>query len=859
MIEKNDAVATTSYVSVRYNLQHYITRCAELEQYDEIRKHLSNFKYLRAKITEVDPYSLIQDFEYLTGESFFDEVRTALEMAASVLGTDPAQLGGQLIGRVGERRIIQTAGLSSKVRQFIQGNLTSRLPLNKHQSHFGQHQELIKSILRYSEFTWFQPMFASLNPADSILVRRINSSSNNRFSDFVLLKDNRTCLALDSWNSSDHSRQLSYYDLKSGQAFFQTNLPIGAGVYKLHLSPDQSRLLIYDRDVLVWDLENRRLIDVIQQSSGYLTCLMYAPDGKNLVQSFLGGQLSIFNFSKNHTISIKAHEEEVKGFQISPDGKLVITGGKDRFVRLWDMATGQKLAEHRFHPHALIRIDVSIDGFWAKTVSDPQLLGTDRDDSTTLYWNLNNYAVSKKKPVKSFYQNDVTTHDKTVVLKPSYGAIQVYDAENQKLKYAFQAHARAISKIQITSDDQYLVSIADDQGMLVWAVKTIIRSPEKVQAYNRLLPHESVVSSTALTSDGKTGVVASWDGTVTIWNIDSQTVRYRLRQLAKKSNYVIAITPDDRVAIAGGDDGALCGWDLESGKPVCVLGYRPLPQPYRHQESIQTIALHPSPSVSLLASGSGNGLFGFVGSGRGELKLWDYYKSTHIADLYIGDEQIKRTLFSPDGRTCVFGTGFTLNTSENRCVLVIVDLENEKINKIKLDFKAVGDIVFSNDGRLLGVSEGGLLGQNDDEPIAVIFDTSNWQIIYKCFPKDASGYIESLKFTNDGALLLGGSKGMKGGIFGWDLVQTTGEELKPTLIYTGHIGDVTQINLTSDDRYLISTAEDQTIRLWDLKLVRELAVFQTDSQIQHFSLAADNRTILAGNANGRVHIFKLHI
>jgi WD40 repeat protein len=543
----------------------------------------------------------------------------------------------------------------------------------------------------------------------------------------------------------------------------------------------------------------------------------------------------------------------------------VVTGGEDKFVRLWDMATGNKLAEHSLHLHSLISVDISTDGLWARTISKPQLLGR-RSESTALYWNLKNHEVSKQRPPKSYYQNDVITYDKTVEFKRSYETIQVFDALRQKLLYSFKAHPRTIGKIKITNDNQYLISIADDQGMLVWAAQEIINSPQKVELYNYLMPHNDEVSSTAITSDVKYGVIASWDGTITIWNMDSKTVRHRFKQLGEKSNYVTAITPDDQAVIAGGKDGAMCAWNIETGRVVGMFGYRPLPQQSRHQENIQTIAVHPSSSVPLLASGSGNDLYGFIGSGRGELKLWNYFKSTHIADLYIGDEQIKRTLFSPKGNICVFATGFTLTSVERdkrSSTLFIADIEQGRINKIKLDFKAVGDIVFSSDGRFLGVSEGSLLAHGKDKPIALIFHTDTWQISHKCFLDDASGYVESLRFANNCTILFGGIKGGltddNGCIFGWDISQSISEEIKPFYTYIGHSGDVRQIELTSDDHYLISTADDQTIRLWSLQHMQELAIFQIDSQIQHFSLATDNRTILMGDADGRVHIFKIHV
>lgn len=878
-MNSNNKSANVSAVHEAYNLKNYVERCAEYQQYDEIKQCLSSFKYLRTKVEDVDPYSLIQDLEYLSGDCFFDEIRTAIELVASILVSDPSQLGGQLIGRLDERRVFDNPEPDSMLGKFAQGQLTShiasnirqqltgRMPLNI-QVQSGEHDKLVAAIKKNSRSPWFQPLFASLNPADSILSRRINSAT--RLSDFVLLKDGRTCITLDSFDSSvTHPRQLSYFDITNGQTIFETDLPIQSDSYKMELSPSQGRLLIWHKDILIWDVENLQLMSVIQyDKSTNLTCLKCSPDGERLVQCFGGGKITIFDFSDDRNVYIQAASMASmslgRAIQVSPNGKLLAVGGEDRSVELWDMLAGNRLKKHSNHPHQIIDVDFSLDNLWLKTVSNPMLIGKDRDNSTTLYWNLKTYEIQKSRPPNSHYRREVLTQNQKIAFKktnrPSKGTIQVINAKRQDVLYSFRAHSHVIGKLEITDDDRYLVSMADDKGLSVWDAQTIVNSPDKVELYRHLLPHSDQVSSTAITTDSKYGVTASWDGTITIWDMLARRVKHRFQQVGKKANYTVAITPDDQTAIIGGEEGALCGWNIEKGMVSCGFSHHPK---VKHDGKIQTIAIHPSSSSPILVSGAGESVFRFLSrSGKGELKLWNYSNSKHIYDLYIGDEQIRRTLFSPDGSICVAGTGEALSSHDSKSSLLIIDLEKGKINTVDLKFKAVGDITFSNDGHFLSVSEGSLAYHERNAPVAIVLHTDTLEIAHACFLDDSGGYIESLKFTHDCTILLGGVKGISkndsGHIVGWDLANHKQNSLKPSLVYAGHIGGVNQIEITSDDRYLLSTAEDQTIKLWDLKRAKALATFQTDAMIQHFSIASNNQTILLGSADGRVHIFKFH-
>lgn len=130
-----------------YLLRNFVSQCAEYQRIDEIRDLLSNIDYLQDKLDAIGVNSLIRDFDHVKRENYYRQIQNAIEISASTLTVDPSQLGGQLLGRLGEKRVVRDDGLWFKVRKYVQANLSGRIPVSVHQQKPGQHNALIQSII----------------------------------------------------------------------------------------------------------------------------------------------------------------------------------------------------------------------------------------------------------------------------------------------------------------------------------------------------------------------------------------------------------------------------------------------------------------------------------------------------------------------------------------------------------------------------------------------------------------------------------------------------------------------------------------------------------------------------------------
>jgi WD40 repeat protein len=73
----------------------------------------------------------------------------------------------------------------------------------------------------------------------------------------------------------------------------------------------------------------------------------------------------------------------------------------------------------------------------------------------------------------------------------------------------------------------------------------------------------------------------------------------------------------------------------------------------------------------------------------------------------------------------------------------------------------------------------------------------------------------------------------------------------------GHSRPVTVVAVYDGGRRAISASEDHTLKVWDLEAGVSLTTFSGDSSLNTCAVAPDGRTVVAGDAGGRVHILRL--
>ncbi|MDR3301898.1 MAG: caspase family protein [Spirochaetaceae bacterium] len=150
------------------------------------------------------------------------------------------------------------------------------------------------------------------------------------------------------------------WDVRSGRELREF---VGTRGERIHavFSPDGALLAAssYDGTVRIWDFTSGALLRTIDGGAGYLFTLSFSPDGKRIACG--SGWWSMFGFepptgysaqndvhiwdvgSGKKLLTLKGHGVRVNAVFFSPDGRLIVSGARDRSVKVWDAESGKEL------------------------------------------------------------------------------------------------------------------------------------------------------------------------------------------------------------------------------------------------------------------------------------------------------------------------------------------------------------------------------------------------------------------------------------------------------------------------------------------------------------------------------------
>ena len=121
-------------------------------------------------------------------------------------------------------------------------------------------------------------------------------------------------------------------------------------------------------------------------------------------------------------------------------------------------------------------------------------------------------------------------------------------------------HTSLVTSVALTPDGRRAVSASYDNTLRVWDV-------ESGESLRTLTGHTDRVKSVALTPDGRRAVSASEDNTLRVWDVESgESLRTLTGPDAVTS---VALTPDGRRAVSASRDNTLRVWDVEIGRASC--------------------------------------------------------------------------------------------------------------------------------------------------------------------------------------------------------------------------------------------------------------------------------------------------
>ena len=159
-------------------------------------------------------------------------------------------------------------------------------------------------------------------------------------------------------------------------------------IQALVVSPDGEVIISGDRDnvVKLWKMHEKRFISSLPPD-GSVLAVACAPNNNGLAAGLDHGRIALWTgarelHSKRQILA--GHRGDITAVAFTPDGKILASTGVDGMLKLWDVATGRKMATVHAHLGGARCLAVSADG---------SQLVTGGDDHEVKIWDV---AVLKK-------------------------------------------------------------------------------------------------------------------------------------------------------------------------------------------------------------------------------------------------------------------------------------------------------------------------------------------------------------------------------------------------------------------------------------------------------------------------------
>lgn len=224
---------------------------------------------------------------------------------------------------------------------------------------------------------------------------------------------------------------------------------------------------------------------------------------------FCSGMLCMFDTKEEKFIfSFEAHTSEVKSLTITPDSKCLISGGKDKIIKVWNMEKIQ---------HPIFISKTTHDGVVTKlifTKYDNRLVSKSSGKNIKVWdWKTEQliFSLSNEDSVSDLV---VTLDDKWLIAAYLGYSISVWELSTGKEIFTFTHNNSWVNAVAVTPDNQLLISGSSDGTIKVWNLET-------TEEVFTLIGHSDGISKVSVTPDGKRLISSSWDKTIKVWNLET--------------------------------------------------------------------------------------------------------------------------------------------------------------------------------------------------------------------------------------------------------------------------------------------------------------------------------------------------
>lgn len=277
---------------------------------------------------------------------------------------------------------------------------------------------------------------------------------------------------------------------------------------------------------------------------------------------------------------------------VSPDGLQVVTGHADSLVRRWDTVTGARIGKPLTgHTGAVRAIVYSSDG---------REFYSSGDDGAVALGSSNAFQLLKEPGLGSVLSLAVDPSTGLVITGDADGMIRTVNrGDHVKVGRFPTRQGGSVTALAVSHDGGQVFSASGDGHLFLWQVTASEREVDV-----RRHDEKSPVHALALSPNGRHLVAGGEAGTILIWDFVAHVPVEEI-ETGEDAILSLAVTPDGEQIVSGHRNGVMRRWDAVSGAPIS-------PAPAGHVGDVHALAVTPDERQVILSGGT-----------DGVLRRWD--------------------------------------------------------------------------------------------------------------------------------------------------------------------------------------------------------------------------------------------
>lgn len=244
------------------------------------------------------------------------------------------------------------------------------------------------------------------------------------------------------------------------------------------------------------------------------------------------------------------HQDTVRGVALSTDGRWGVSGSVDQTVRIWDLTSGKEERTLRGHTKEV----------WAVAFHpNSRQVFSASWDATARMWDIKTGEEKRRYTHPIDINGLVLSRDASTMLTSCDNhTVYLWDVAKAEELKRFTGHTNFVYCAAFSPDGRHIASGSTDRTVRVYDMGTG-NTVKTFECANN-------VFNVAFTSDGKY-VLSSGDNVIHMWDILTGKEH---RRFEGHSGPVpaMALSPDGRRLLTGGDDKTIRLWDVNSGKEL---------------------------------------------------------------------------------------------------------------------------------------------------------------------------------------------------------------------------------------------------------------------------------------------------